>query len=242
MVCDDDSDPYNTVRDWWNTGGRSYATPREHLFQTLGVDRTTTENLAAGKSASIGKGRVIWHRQNPTHLATTAEGDRHWTALVREATARSRAKWRETNYLLLRRGPYVIASGLDESIDAASKQLRGRFVNLFDPDLRLEKQVSLAPGTRWFLLDLDAVQAGPAKTLASACKTLPIGQDSKSLTLAVEGVGNTPAVVLLHSPKPPRSVTLDGQLIDKTEYAAAEKLLWVRFQNQARPRELRLAF
>ncbi len=47
VVWDDDSDPYNAVRDWWNSDGRKYKTPREHLFQALGIDL----NAATGSSS-----------------------------------------------------------------------------------------------------------------------------------------------------------------------------------------------
>jgi len=52
--------------------------------------------------------------------------------------------WRQTNHLLLRRGPYVIAAGLDESVEGAPKRLRGRllwvrFTNAAQPrELRLQ--------------------------------------------------------------------------------------------------------
>ena len=29
IVVDDDGDPYNAVREWWNTGKMKFATPRE---------------------------------------------------------------------------------------------------------------------------------------------------------------------------------------------------------------------
>ncbi len=37
----DDSDPYNSVRSWWNdkAKGMSYRSPREHLFEQLGLSR-----------------------------------------------------------------------------------------------------------------------------------------------------------------------------------------------------------
>ena len=60
--------------------------------------------------------------------------------------------------------------------------------------------------------------------------------------LTVEGVGNTPAIVLLHAPEPPREVTLAGQEVKDFEYSVAERLLWIRFPNEARPRELALRF
>ena len=35
VVVDDDGDPYNAVREWWNTAPHSFATPRQHLFEAL---------------------------------------------------------------------------------------------------------------------------------------------------------------------------------------------------------------
>src|SRR5581483_2882409 len=37
VVVDDDRDPYNHVRSWWNTAPHSYSTPRQHLFEQLGL-------------------------------------------------------------------------------------------------------------------------------------------------------------------------------------------------------------
>ena len=131
--------------------------------------------------------------------------------MVKQAAARAGLKWRETNYLLLRRGPYVLAAGLDESVAGDPKQLNGRFVNLFDPELRVRSTVTLTPGSRFFLVDLDAMRSRRPQVIASACKALPTKHGAHVLSFAVEGVVNTPAVLLLRVPKAPRSVTLDGQ-------------------------------
>jgi hypothetical protein len=162
---------------------------------------------------------------------------------VRRAAVQIRLPWRETNYLLLRRGPYLIAAGLDESLPGESKTLTGRWVNLFDPELRVNRTVQLKPGTRSFLLDLDtAAGAASPRVLASAGKTLTVKGAASTLTLAVEGVANTPAIVLLHSPAEPRVITLEGRPMTDFTWSATEKLLWVRFMNQAAPRELAIQY
>ena len=118
IVCDDDTDPYNAVREWWNSNGRHCRTPREDLFAQLGLGGTiqsnhrwtqmdTDEKQSNPRRMEVGKGGVIWMRENPASLAANAEGDARLVATVREAAACARLKWRETNYLLLRRGPYV---------------------------------------------------------------------------------------------------------------------------------------
>ena len=62
----------------------------------------------------VSKGGVIWMRENPADVAKSAEGDARLVATVKQAAAHAGLKWRETNYLLLRRGPYVLAAGLEE--------------------------------------------------------------------------------------------------------------------------------
>ena len=191
---------------------------------------------------AVGRGGVIWMRENPAGLAASAEGDARLVAGVRQAAARTELKWRETNYLLLRRGPYVLAAGLDESVAGEPKTIRGRWVNLFDPELRVHKAVTLAPGSRFFLKDLDAASGPQPQVLASACKALPAKRGARSLSVAVEGVVNTPAVLLLRAQAAPRSVMLAGRPLESFHYSPRDRLLWVRFTNEAQPRELAIEF
>jgi hypothetical protein len=267
VVCDDDTDPYNAVREWWNSAGRHYQTPREDLFDQLVAADVSRRILPVTNTAPTdvgGKGSVIWLRENPATLAASAEGDVRLAAAVKQAAARARLKWRETNYLLLRRGPYVLAAGLDESVAGEPKTLPGQWVNLFDPELRVQQSVTLTPGSRFFLLDLLAVRGRQPKVLASACKCIPFVAASRQsaadmmdakqrgspeaplrpglLRLAVEGVTDTPAIVLLRAPSAPRSVTLDGQPLQSVRYSPADRLLWLQFTNEARPRALTVKF
>ncbi|MDB6064541.1 MAG: hypothetical protein JWR26_749 [Pedosphaera sp.] len=242
VICDDDGDPYNSVREWWNSDGLHLATPREHLFQQLGIGPDQTAAAQSGKLLSIGKGGVIWMHEDPAHIAASTDGDARLVQVVKQGAARTNLKWRETNYLLLQRGPYVIAAGLDESIGGDAKILHGRFVNLFDPELHVLRTVKLTPGSRFFLRDLDAAPTPGTQVLASACKTLPLKHDNSTLSFMFEGVGNTPAVLLLHATKPPQSVTVAGNPLNTFEYSPAEKLLWIRCPNNAAPRELSIKF
>ncbi|MBE0541223.1 MAG: hypothetical protein IH623_07550 [Verrucomicrobia bacterium] len=243
LVCDDDSDPYHAVREWWNTEGRSYATPREHLFEQLSFGVTSSDHSKATRvNWEYGKGEVFWLKESPVRLAQDAQGDERLIQLVKQAALSAKLKWRETNYLLLRRGPYLIAAGLDESIPGAPKQLHGRFVNLFDPELRVQNNIELKPGSRYFLRDLDTARGRTPQLLASACKALLLEQDSKSVSFTVEGVGKTSAIVMLRTPKPPRSITLAGKPVADFEHSVTDGLLWLRFANETRPRELAIQF
>jgi hypothetical protein len=241
LVVDDDADPYNQVREWWNSNGLTNATPRAHLFKELGV---TDERFAAGNQpVPVGQGYVSWLRENPAALAASETGDVRLVTCVKQAAALRSVPWREADHLLLRRGPYLIGAGLDESISAAPTVVQGRFINLFDAELRMRSSVALEPGARVFLMDLDSVSGRQPKLLASACKALPLKQEATTLSFTVEGVAGTPAVVLVHVPDgAPKTVTLAGQPVPKLEHAEKDHLFWIRFDNTSAPRELELKF
>jgi hypothetical protein len=237
VVVDEDGDPFNRVPEWWNSNGKTYASPRQHLFEQLGL--TDKAFGLETKPVKVGSGVVCWLHENPAALAADSEGDARLTKIVRETSAvAGLPSWREANYLLLRRGPYVVAAGLEESLAAAPKALSGHFVNLFDAELRVSTAVTLTPGSRFFLLDLDATPGAGPRMLAAACRTRPVKTDEKTLSLTVEGVADTPGMVLMRLAKAPQGVTLDGKPWEQFEYSAASHLLWIRFPNQADPREL----
>jgi hypothetical protein len=238
VFCDADADPYLKVRDWWNSDGKNYTTPRQHLFERLGLN----DSITPGEFHAVGQGGVIWLRHRPVDFSLDATGADQIIAAAKLAAGHANLSWRESNYLLLRRGPYVIASGLDESFDAPSHDLHGRFVDLFDADLKVRNNISVLPGTRWFLLDLDAAATGQTHLLASACKALVTEQTSKRVTYATEGVEGTPAIMLLESPTAPSTVTLDGTPITTFEYSATEKLLWIHFENKAQNQQITVNF
>ena len=115
VVVDNDDDPYNSVREWWNTAPNGYATPRQHLFAQL--------RIAADASGlfHVGKGVVLAERVSPAALTYEADGGETLRGFARQAAAAIHLPWSETNALVLRRGPYVIAAGLDDSIPNAGR-------------------------------------------------------------------------------------------------------------------------
>jgi hypothetical protein len=131
---------------------------------------------------------------------------------------------------------------LDESNAAEPRELHGHFVNLFDSELRVQNDIAIAPGSRWFLLDLDLARTGKNHLLASACKALPNTSTRDQISFTVEGVGGTRAILLLESTQTPASVTLDGKMLTAFEYSATERLLWIHFDNDAAPHELAVQY
>jgi hypothetical protein len=238
VFCDADADPYLKIHEWWNSDGKSYATPREHLFELIGLGKS----VAADEFHRIGKGGLIWLNERPVTFSLDQKGAEKIIDGCKLAAGKIDLKWRETNSLLLRRGPYLIASGLDESVEGQARALHGNFVNLFDSGLRVQNDIAITSGSRWFLLDLDAARVGQTHLLASACQALLKNQTPNQIGFTVEGVEGTPAIMLLESALAPRAITLDAKALTTFEYSAKDRLLWIHFENKAQPQELSVQF
>ena len=75
VMVDDDKDPYNHVREWWNEDGKTERIPRQHLFDSLGVKESDLCREPRRKWFAVGKGGVIWLRENPVQFALSAAAD-----------------------------------------------------------------------------------------------------------------------------------------------------------------------
>ncbi len=238
VMADDDKDPYNQAREWWNEDGKNGRIPRQDLFDALGVkDEAFAEGDAP--AVKVGEGSVVWVKRSPVEFAMSGEGEERLMKVLKEALEKKGKTWKETNHLALRRRPYWIGAGLDESTGGERKVLTGKFLDLFDPELKVKTAVTLEEGKRCFLLDLDRVEkGGKPKVLASACKTLPVKDAETAWT--VEGVAGTPAVVVIRCDRAPVKVELDGNAV--VDFGFEDGLLKVRFENESRPRVLKVSY
>ncbi len=229
----DDSDPYNAVRSWWNDPGKNlaYKSPREHLFEQLGLSRD-----AKPGRYKVGEGVLIYDTASPASLTYRKEGADHVRDLARQACEAVHLPYRTTNHLVLRRGPYVVASGLDESTEDAPFVLKGRFLDLFDANLPVVEAVTLTPGSRKLLLDLDRARPEGPKVLASACKILGAKvEPDGSFQFHAEGPERVEAVLRVAMPAAPKAVEIDGKPLpaEAQVWDEATKTLLVRFPNTA---------
>ena len=231
VFVDDDSDPFNKVREWWNTGGKSYATPRQDLFEKLGLSKDLQEG-----NYVVGKGRLIYLSRRPSLMSRDAFAPKlFYDLVVREAKG---IAWKAQGSLGLRRGPYVISAGLDET-DAPVSPFVGKYVDLFDPELRVQSTVVVQPNARHFLVDL-----GRFKRTVVACagRVTEEKPSTDAFSCSVDGIQDTPGVLLLRAPRTPKSATVDGAPPTDQRYDAADGLLRLRFPNMARPRRIEVKY
>lgn len=226
VVVDADGDPYNAVRDWWNKAPLSFATPRQHLFQTLGLPADFVG------TRKVGQGFVLRANQSPADLSHRLEGATQVRQIVMQACQAVGLPWHESNALVLRRGPYVVASGLDESVpDAPVQTLQGRFINLFGEDLPVVSGVELAPGKRAYLFDLNAPRPNKTGVVAAACRVRDEVVGKNSLEFRASGIAQTTAMVCVALPRRPKTISVAGQAISPQNSDFKDGVLHLRFPN-----------
>ncbi len=228
IFVDDDRDAFNAVHEWWNTAPLSYATPREHLFNAFGFSAGTTFPVL------VGGGSVDYDAESPAGLTHDKGGADHVRSLVHAASARCGLKWEESNSMVLRRGPYVVAAGLDESLtDSEPYTLHGTLVPLFDEKLPIVRSFVISSGTRQLLLDLSKLPKGKVGVVAAACRVRDEVVSAESISFRAEGVQGSRAVVRLVMPGAPKAVRVGGAVLTTDAYDYADGSLRMQFSNAA---------
>jgi len=239
VVVDNDDDPYNAVREWWNTAPNSYKTPREHLFAQLHIP------IDGAGLFHVGRGMVLSERVSPAALTYQPDGGDTLRGYARQAAAAAHLRWSETNAFVLRRGPYIVDAGLDEPVPgAAPVMLHGHFVDLFDADLPVLTTVTLTPGTRDLLFDLDYKRTASAmpRVVVAACQVRDVHATARRLTFAAEGIADTNAVVRIQSRLKPTSVSIGGKILSPYDYKFEDGTILLRFANAVDPVPVEVSF
>jgi hypothetical protein len=229
VVIDDDRDPYLAVREWWNTGGNHYHSPRDHLFELLGLPATAEGTFA------VGRGIVVRAALSPAALTYQKDGGDHLRAICKEAARRIGLPWSEMSALALRRGPYVVAAGIAEPSEESSEHLEGRYVNLFDPDLPILSRYDLRPNARALLVDLNRVAAGGPAIIAASCRTREWRCQADRITFKCDGIVPSTAQILISLKAAPQQVLIAGKPLTGENAHFSEGLLRLKFANSATP-------
>ncbi|MEG9433686.1 hypothetical protein [Terriglobus sp. ADX1] len=275
VVMDNDGDPYNHAQDWWNDNGKTQVIPRDLLFRTLGLD------AAKEGTHRVGKGVVIFRKVSPSAIAQDVNGPATVLAVAKDAAAQIHLPWRESSALVLRRGPFVIASGFDKpegtperaitrvagsavaSLDKnntsnvvaekaatlphttpSATVIRGQYVDLFDPHLRLVHDPLVGEEERRLLLDTAFFRADNARILAASAKVVDERSTSNSLQFAVTNIEARDeqdlTAVRVKLPRAAKGATVDGKSISIAKEEDGTVLL--EFPASSTPRRIVVSF
>jgi hypothetical protein len=186
---------------------------------------------------------VLSERVSPAALTHSSNGAETLLGYVRQAAAAIHFRWSESNALVLRRGPYIVASGLDDTAPGAkTRVLRGNFVNLFDANLPIVHNVELKPDARLLLVDLNRMRSAGAQVVAASCRISNESADGNGLAFDADGIANTQAVVRIKTGRKPGKILIDGKEAPPGSYETAPGTLLLRFPNSVDPVRVTIGF
>jgi hypothetical protein len=168
--------------------------------------------------------------------------------LVQRAAKSAHLPLKEVNALVLRRGPYVVAAGMDEEpgviqqSSAHPLSVAGDLINLFDADLSETSEVTVKPGTRALLLDVNYFKSSTPRILAASAKITGEHASGGNLTFQAEGIDQTSAVIRILSTKTPQEITVNGKHLDTAQYRQSGRTLLLHFVNTATPQQIQVFF
>ena len=217
-----DTDPFQQVREWWNTD-YSYAVPADHLLELLGVAPGAGEGVY-----ECGAGKLCVLRHDPKEYVLVPGGD----AVLLEAVEELYGPLERKNHFLLDRGPYKLAATLDESISYEPYVLEGEFIDLFDPALPVLSCKEVAPGSQAFLYDLGKAPKAPA-ILAAASRAYDIHRTRHTFSYVCKGPAETVNVTRILLGHQPSEVLVDGISANDSSWDANSRTLFLRFPNDS---------
>lgn len=227
IYCGEDIDPYQTVLEWWNTEGNQYDAPSEHLFEQMGMQRKPEDG-----TYRYGKGKVIVIREDPKHFVLQADNDKKYIETVASAyTHRTKKDIEYKNNFVVERGPYLVASVLDESVSDAPLTLSGLFIDLFDKDLPVLTQKRIFPGEQGYLYNVEKVKSKKkAKVLCGASRIYDERQTKKCYSFVAKSPLHTTNVSRVLLPAKPVRVEVNGMNV-QPEWDERSRTILLRFEN-----------
>jgi len=239
IFVEDGSDPYHAVREWWNDQGRNKeAKAYDDLFARLGVTPADCR-----QPVRVGEGCVRVLADKPSEIARRADGADTILSLLKEVYALRGEPLVTQNYLMLRRGPFIVAAVLDESQSDRPLRIMGSLVNLFDAALPVVTECILQPGQRALLYDLEWARKNDAsaKVAAASARVTNERLEPGAFVFTTRGPVNTTANIRVLLPKPPRGVALEPEQPCEQTWDERSATLVLRFSNTAQNVTVRVA-
>lgn len=226
-----DSDPFQTVSEWWNNGIYSYKRASDHLFELLGINAFPSE----GKY-QYGKGTVYVIRKDPKEFVLEKENDEEFVGIVKNLYEKDGQKLDFKNSFALSREPYEIISVLEESINNNPYVINGTFIDLFDPQLPVITQKTVQPGEQAYLFNINKIDKNKPQVLAAASRIYNEIITNKSYSFLSKSPLNTSNVIrisLPNSPKRCKIKNINGENISESnwEWDNIGKTCKITFEN-----------
>lgn len=226
-----DNDPFQTVQEWWNTNGNTFKAPAEHLFGKLGLKAP----FDAGEY-TCGKGKVVILRNDPKEFVLQENNDTGFVNTIKKLYETGSSKFVTKNHFALTRGPYELISVVDENSDTKPYTVKGKFIDLFDPEIPVLTEKHVNPNEQAFLYNISSVKNPKMpQVLATAARVYEEKVTKRSYAFVAKSPLNTTNVMRVLLPaKASRAEVTDaaGKAIEaKTSWDEASKTYFLSFEN-----------
>jgi hypothetical protein len=238
----DDQDGYETVLEWWNTPEMEYLSPREHLFEALGLHPDAHPGPHPG-THRLRKGGLVYQRVSPSVFAYAEDGPERVLRLTAQACRRGNTRFETQPHIVLRRGPYLVAVGVDRDAEAPRRILGGTWVDLFSPGLDVLVDPELGPGGLRFLLDVQGVEGPTDRVLCSGSRIYDQSRVGSEFSFTSVGPAGTTAVTRVRLSARPRSVHVPGcEGRCEARWHAPTRTVLLRYPNKPTGRPITINF
>lgn len=222
-----DTDPFQTVLEWWNTDGNEYAAASDHLFGQMNIPAAAP----AGEYA-YGKGKVVIIRQDPKEYIMQQGGEEEFVKTVASLYAETAGPLEFKNNLHLQRGVFDIVAVLDESVSDKPFVKEGLFIDLYDHKLPVLDRVVVTPGNQRLYIDMSRVDKTKPQVLAAASREYDEKLDGNRYSYLAKSPINTTNASRVLLPSSPKSVKVAGtEVCDSAMWDEASNTYFLEFEN-----------
>jgi len=227
-----DNDAFQNVQEWWNTGTNKFKAPSEHLFRTLGLK----EPFNAGEY-KIGSGKIYIMRNDPKEFVLEKDNDGEFVNTIRMLyETKESGKLEFKNHFNLTRGPYELISVVDENTDQSAYSIRGKFIDLFDPEIPVLDEKKVNPGEQAFLYNINSIKNSTTpQVLAAAARIYDEKVTKNAYSFVAKSPLNTTNVMRVFLPGKANEINITDAagkpLQTKTSWDASSKTCFISFEN-----------
>ncbi len=235
VYCGRDNDPFQSVQEWWNTGENNYKRPSDHLFELMKMNE-----YPSGGEYKYGKGIVYIIRKDPKEFILEEGKDVELVNIVKKLYENKANTLNFKNNFSLTRGPYEIISVMEESVSPDPYVIKGKLIDLFDPQLPVLDQKVVNPGEQAYLFNIGKVK-DPMKpqVLAAASRVCEEKITKRDYSFVTKSPLNTTNVMRILLPSQPLSCEMldfRGNKLDNASWEWDEKSKTCRLNFENDPR------
>jgi hypothetical protein len=231
VYCGRDDDAFQSVQEWWNTNGYKFKAPSNHLFRTLGLN----EPFNAGEY-NVGRGKVSIIRMDPKEFVLEKEKDNEFVSMISKLYNVKGTTLEFKNHFKLTRGPYEIVSVVDENNDQSPHLMKGKFIDLFDPEIPVLNEKQVKPGEQAFLYNIGSIKDKKTpRVLATAARVYDEKRTKKEYSFVAKSPLNTTNVMRVLLPENANKVEISDEsgkaLQFDTSWDEPSKTCYLKFEN-----------